>query len=259
MTNKARLSELYSRISKHSQYQMPAMNMCGLIDADSKLRCHSHYENERLDFLLDKIDVRGKKILDIGGNTGYFSFELLNRGAESIVFYEGNKDHAEFVKEVADFLGLSRKLEVHSEYYGFSGSNDDNQYDIVLLLNVLHHVGDDYGEKFTTIGSAKNEIIRELLSVISKTEYIFFQLGFNWHGNRNMPLFTNGTKSEMIHFIHDGIKDYCDILHIGIAETTKSGRTKYMPLTDRNVMRDDAKGEFLNRPLFILRSKYADA
>lgn len=253
--NEQRLSELYSRISKHSQYQLPALNIAGFVEENGKIT-RPHYERERLDFLLKKINVKGKRVLDIGGNTGYFSFELLNRGVDSVVFYEGNEDHAEFVREAAELSGLSDKIEVHPHYYSFTGNDASGGYNIVLLLNVLHHVGDDYGEKFYTISNAKSEIIRELIFASEKAKYVFFQLGFNWHGDRNMPLFTNGTKKEMISFIQDGIKECCDILHIGIAERDKAtGAITYNEPTCQNIKRDDSMGEFLNRPLFILRNK----
>ena len=251
-----KLSELYSRISKHSQYHLPALDIVGLVEGNMEI-IHQHYERERLDFLLRKINVEGKRVLDIGGNTGYFSFELLNSGARSVAFYEGNEDHAEFVREAAELLNLSGKIKVHSQYFSFTDNDTHSEYDIVLLLNVLHHVGDDYGEKFRTISSAKSEIIRELIFASEKGEYVFFQLGFNWHGDRNMPLFANGTKSEMISFVQDGIKDYCDILHVGIAERDESsGTITYNEPTCWNIKRDDSIGEFLNRPLFILRNKF---
>lgn len=33
----------------------------------------------------------GKSVLDIGGNSGFFTFELIEKGAKKIHYYEGNK------------------------------------------------------------------------------------------------------------------------------------------------------------------------
>jgi len=58
----------------------------------------------------------------------------------------------------------------------------------------------------------------------------------------------------MIRFIKEGSQDNWEILNIGVAESTKVG-IKYIDLNKRNIRRDDSLGEFLNRPLFILKSK----
>lgn len=237
--NTEHMTELYNRVSKHSQYQT-----CGEFVAK-----RPHYERERLNFLLENLDVRGKNILDIGGNTGWFSLELLSRGAEHVSLWEGNQAHAEFARETA---GHDERLEVHAEYYDFDEA-DTRTYDLVLLLNVLHHTGDDYGGRIPDAEAAKKEILRQLIHIADRTQYIFFQLGFNWKGNINSPLFKRGTKSEMISFVEDGVKGFCDVVSTGIAERNSEGVVKYCQPNAENIRRDDSLGEFLNRPIFLLK------
>ena len=86
-----------------------------------------------------------------------------------------------------------------------------------------------------------------------KTNFLIFQLGFNWKGDTKQCLFEHGTKSEMIQFIKDGIKGFWEIIEIGVAEK-KDGVVTYEPLNVFNVKRNDTLGEFLNRPIFILKS-----
>lgn len=71
---KNKLIELYNESSKHSGYQILASNLEEIIDK-SKLKISSRYERERLNYIISKIDLKGKRILDIGGNTGFFTFE----------------------------------------------------------------------------------------------------------------------------------------------------------------------------------------
>ncbi len=86
------------------------------------------------------------------------------------------------------------------------------------------------------------------------TPVLAFQMGFCWKGNRNLPFFTKGTKGEMIHFILEGIQGFWEIMATGIPE--KHGEEiVYCPLNAQNIQRNDSLGEFLNRPLFLLRSK----
>lgn len=249
------LVNLYEKTSKHSNYQILSTRLSKFIDKNS-LQIKSRFEKERLSYILSKIQVQGKTILDIGGNTGFFSFELIDSGAASVDYFEGNNDHADFVKEAAEILNENRII-VHNSYFTFSSaelSSFNFSYDISLLLNVLHHYGYDYGKSEAKIQGVKEEIIKQLNLMSNKAKTIVFQLGFNWKGDKTKPLFDKGTKSEMIKFVEDGIKSYWEILNIGVAEQVDKG-IKYFDLNEKNIERNDKLGEFLNRPIFIMQSK----
>lgn len=245
--------ELYNKTSKHSGYQM-LPNRLSFLLKDSNIKIKSRYEKERLAYIISKIEVEGKNILDIGGNTGYFSFELIDRGAKLVEYYEGNKEHAEFVKEAAKLLNLDDRIIVNNCYLSFDTSSlKGKEYDIALLLNVLHHYGDDYGDKKIQINEAKKEMIKQLNKLAYKAKILVFQLGFNWKGDISNPLFRSGSKAEMISFVKEGIRNHWGVLHVGIAEETNNG-IEYRDLNDKNIERKDNLGEFLNRPIFILKS-----
>ncbi len=247
-----KLVELYEQSSKHSNYQILPRKLTSLIG--EKINIKSRFENERLEFILNNVDVSGKKIIDIGGNTGFFSFELIENGAKQIDYFEGNKFHANFVQLAANLLGDSSKIQVNNSYLNFEDDLRSNSYDIMLLLNVLHHFGDDYGDKNSLKEIAKRKILNQLNSLADKTNMLIFQLGFNWKGNRNLCLFEEGTKKELIDYILNGTKDSWVLIKIGIAEKVDAG-IKYNTLNENNIQRDNSLGEFLNRPIFILKSK----
>jgi SAM-dependent methyltransferase len=187
--------------------------------------------------------------LDIGCNTGYFLFELIERGVKFATGYEGGKFHAKFCQEAISLLEINN-ARIINEYYNF---HEEEHFDIALLLNVLHHVGDDYGDTGLSMKNAKKAIIEQLNSLSNHADFVVFQLGFNWKGDITKCLFENGTKKEMIDFITNGIKNHYDILSIGIAQK-KNGIVYYEDVNEENIKRDDSLGEFLNRPLFILKS-----
>ncbi len=245
------LQQLYAKASKHSNYQILSTRLSSILPPE-EIEIQSRYENERLDYLLKKIVIEDKTALDVGANTGFFSFELLEHGLRHIHYYEGNKDHADFVRIAAGVLEVADKIKITNSYLSF---NDELTiaYDIILLFNVLHHVGEDYGNESLTIKGAKEQILAQLLSLHGTADIIIFQLGFNWKGNRNLGLFENGTKKEMIDFVTSGVKGMFSIDSIGIAER-KNGNIVYKDLSEKNIERDDSLGEFLNRPLFILKS-----
>jgi hypothetical protein len=89
----------------------------------------------------------------------------------------------------------------------------------------------------------------------SRCDKLIFQMGFNWKGDIKQCLFSNGTKKEMIDFIKKGTENYWNIESIGIAQVDSNGSIVYEDLNENNIKRDDTLGEFLNRPIFILKSK----
>lgn len=252
---KNRLTELYACSSKHSNYQiLPAklkelLNITNAIDFKTK----SRYEEERLKYILQNIDIRDKRVLDIGGNTGYFSIEMLINGARKVHYFEGNSTHAEFVELSSRLLKLDSRLLVSNGYYLFDMPLED-RYDVTLLLNVLHHVGDDYNNQINSIRDAKVQILKQLNSLARTTDVIAFQIGFNWKGNSFMGLFKNGTKNELIKFVVNGTKQFWRIVNIGVPESICCN-IKYVDLNNYNIQRQDNLGEFLNRPIFIMRSE----
>lgn len=246
------LIRLYSTKSKHSNYQILPNQLRKLLNVEDVVTS-TRYEHERLNYLLSKVDVRNKSVLDIGANTGYFSFELLDAGAKKVHYYEGNAEHAQFVDLAVRSLELQNVMTVTNDYYPFDGS-DTSHYDVVLLFNVLHHVGDDYGDKKLTVEEAREEILNQLNFLASNCDSLVLQLGFNWQGDTSRPLFERGTKKEMIEFVRSNINSCWDISAIGIAQVTDKS-IEYKDLDESNIERNDSMGEFLNRPILILKSK----
>lgn len=247
-----KLKKLYQNTSKHSNYQTIHDSLKKYLDTN-ELTIHSRFEAERMSFVNNYLDFKDKKVVDVGGNTGYFSFESIAKGAREVVYIEGNKEHAQFVKYVSDDLKLNVKT--HNEYLDFDKNHASlHNTDIVLLFNVIHHLGDDFGDKTLSIQKAKERMIDSINYFHNKTEFLVLQMGFCWKGNRDLLLFDNGTKKEMIDFITNATQGKWDIQTIGIAEEYH-WQTLYSILNETNIERNDALGEFRNRPIFILKSK----
>jgi 2-polyprenyl-3-methyl-5-hydroxy-6-metoxy-1,4-benzoquinol methylase len=253
MTNKELLINLYSQNSKHSNYQILSKRLESLINF-SELTIHTRFESERLEYLLKKINFANKSVLDIGGNSGYFTFEILDRGASHVHYYEGNNSHYQFVKIASEVLEYNKKITCTNDFFSFKRYKQNTKYDIILLLNVMHHFGEDYGNQKVLLKNVKNEIIKQLNNIADIAKFLVFQIGFNWKGNKNFGLFENGTKLEMINFIKEGTYNYWEITDIGIAQKIND-KVIYEDINEINICRDDRLGEFLNRPLFILKSK----
>jgi hypothetical protein len=249
--NMVKLAQLVSKTSKHSSYQLLHPNLATLIQ-NTNYRPSGKWEQERQEYMNKHQSMADLRILDIGANTGYFSFAAIDSGAQSLVCQEGNLEHAKFISLASICLGIEDKIEVRPNYYDFLETNSEKEcYDLVLCLNVLHHLGDDFGSLSLNLNSAKDEMIGALNRLANNTHYCWMQLGFNWKGNPLHPLFSNGTKNELIDFIRQGIQGNWAIERIAVFDPIKK---HYEDASESNLHRFDFLGEFLNRPLFLLRS-----
>lgn len=248
-----RLKTMYEKTSKHSNYQILSEELRHLFCEDN-FEIKSRNEKARLDYILKNINVKDKSILDIGGNTGYFTFELLSNGAKNVEYYEGNNEHASFVELASEVIEKKHQLVVHNKYFDFRKSKI---FDIVLLLNVLHHIGDDFENNDISKEKALKKIIEYMNFMLRNTNILVFQLGFNWKGNVSLPFFENGTKKELIDFVTNGLEKKYKIIKIGIA-VKENDTICYNDLNEINIKRDDTLGEFLNRPLFIIKNNEID-
>jgi hypothetical protein len=188
--------------------------------------------------------------LDIGGNTGYFTFQALAAGASHVRYIEGNQTHAEFVQVASSVVDPGGSIQVTNRYYDFA-AEEDEVVDVAFLLNVVHHLGDDFGSKSVACHEAKELMITSVNRMARKCRRLVFQMGFCWKGNRNLLLFPNGTKQEMIDFVRAGTNGIWDVRVIGVAERDVNGISYGIP-SQENLRRQDQMGEFLNRPLFVM-------
>jgi tRNA (mo5U34)-methyltransferase len=82
-------------------------------------------------------DLRGKTVLDIGCNGGFYSIEMKKRGAERVVAIDSDPYYlkqAHFAAEVSDAEIEFRELDVYSV------ADLKERFDVVLFMGVLYHL-----------------------------------------------------------------------------------------------------------------------
>jgi tRNA (mo5U34)-methyltransferase len=82
-------------------------------------------------------DLRGKTVLDIGCNAGFFSIEMKRRGAERVVGIDSDPRYlaqARLASEVAGADIELRQLDVYDV------ARLEEKFDVVLFLGVLYHL-----------------------------------------------------------------------------------------------------------------------
>jgi len=82
-------------------------------------------------------DLRGKSVLDIGCNAGFYSFEMKRRGADRVLGIDNDEaylDQARFAAEVLDLEVEFRNLSV------FDVHQLKERFDLVLFMGVIYHL-----------------------------------------------------------------------------------------------------------------------
>jgi SAM-dependent methyltransferase len=239
------LRALYDAHSKHSSYQLIHPSLLPLLGDAAGLPAGKH-EAQRQRWFERGVRFADASVLDIGANTGYFSFAALGQGARRVVSQEGNVRHAEFIEAAARRLGLAERLEARPSYFDFAAAPRE-RFDICLCLNVLHHLGDDFGDPAVTIGEARHLMLAGINGLAASSKTLLLQLGFNWKGDVRFPLFEGGTKQAVIDFVRAGTASHWQIDEIVVVDTVSRD---YVPAEAHQLARVDGLGEFLNRPLF---------
>lgn len=252
------LLDQHNRSEKHIGYHILPERVNAAVVNTEYQNHYKYWERERWDYITKHLSFRDKTVLDIGCNVGYFAMSSLDSGALRVTGYEGKTSCADFLTCAIRELGEEDRFIFHNCYYQFNDhNNDDHHYDIALLLNVLHHLGHDYGDNKLDKESAKQKMFEQLNHLSKFVNTLILQFGFNWKGDKNLPLFTGGTKREMIDYVTSATHEDWQILHIGVAQR-QGHDVAYRPVGPENIARDDSLGEFLNRPLFILKSRHID-
>lgn len=250
----ARIHDLLMRTTdagKHSAYQVLPTRLAALV-GQHEAKIFSRFERERFAYLQAKLAFKGTSVLEIGPNAGFFTFEMLDAGASNVTAYEGGGIHCDFIEAAADVLDVADRVSVQREYFTFH-RQDVEKHDIAMLLNVVHHTGDDY-ESTNSIEDAKVAMLEQINGMTRYADQLIFQMGFTWKGKNWNGFFDGGTKAEMINYVANGTQDHWAIEHIGIGQRS-DGTVYYEDANDHNLPRDNSLGEFLNRPLFIMRAK----
>jgi SAM-dependent methyltransferase len=245
----SRLREALAETSKHSQYQAlhpTVLRAVGALDASYS----GKLEQERADYMALCYDFSGKTVLDIGANTGYFSFHALQLGATHTVLAEGNAAHVEALSQMIELLDLQRRTSLLAAYYDFKNPGGA-RYDLGICLNVIHHLGDDFEATMESKEQALQAMASAVQGLSSVCHALFFQMGFNWKGDPDQPLFEHGTKEDVVKFVKGLSDGFWQVRHIAVPDRAE---LDYRALSEHNSGRFDEVGEFCNRPIFYLES-----
>src|SRR5438045_6033127 len=82
-------------------------------------------------------DLRGKSVLDIGCNGGFYSIEMKRRGADRVLGIDSDVRYLRQARFAAEVSGVD--IEFH-ELSVYDVASLGEQFDVVLFLGVLYHL-----------------------------------------------------------------------------------------------------------------------
>lgn len=212
-------------------------------------------DNERAAFMFDHHGVSGQRVIDIGANQGYLAVEAALRGAEMVDAFESNEVDGEFLSQASKSWPELGAVAAHPINYDFGEANN-GRWNYVICLNVLHHIGRYFDNHIESLPEARIVMAQHLQRLLAKGGSIWLQLGFNWQGNTQQPMFAQGTKREMTEFVESVIGPQARISTIGIYNPEKFAYEQVAQDDLGHVLwqRFDNLGEFGNRPLYLIQS-----
>jgi len=210
-------------------------------------------DKERAEFMFDHKSSAGKNVLDIGANQGYMSIEAALRGARSVDAFESNAVDGAFLAQLSHRFAALQAVSAQTLNYEFEQDNN-GRWDHVICLNVLHHVGRYFDGHVRDLSEAKILMAEYLQRLLTPNGAVWLQLGFNWQGNTQQPMFTHGTKQEMTAFVKQMVGLHAKISTIGIYNPQHQAydEVAYGDWAHPLWQRSDGLGEFANRPLYLI-------
>tara|TARA_Y100000592_G_scaffold52137_1_gene82433 strand:+ start:13368 stop:14567 length:1200 start_codon:yes stop_codon:yes gene_type:complete len=134
--------------------------------------------------------AKGKKVLDIGCNEGFFSTQASLAGAKSVTSIDLCQEDIMLASEIRDEItGLNNIEYINTDAVDFI-KNDKNKYNLTFLSSVLHQI-------YPNNKGAHNF----MADIASRTEYLCIESPFG-HKLMNVPLST----------MFDFLCDYFDIV-----------------------------------------------
>lgn len=119
-------------------------------------------------------NIEGLKFLDLGCNSGFYSFMLAINGAKEVIGVDINDDcikQAEFLKEYYEDK-YGKKLNVSISNKNISDIDFDSikKFDCILALSILYFVGRHLGGKYSP--GANEELNRVIGEITKKTDMV---------------------------------------------------------------------------------------
>lgn len=150
------------------------------------------YQRTSMDALLFGSDLNGLTLLDIGSSLGHFCLEALKHGAAGATGLETSPERIRHAREIARLMDLpAQYIEADFEDY----APTPKSFDVVLCLNVLHHLYEPIGAIRKIMSMTRDRFYLEVAPVKAREVMKVANLFSLW-GASNAPLVLLGDTSN---------------------------------------------------------------
>lgn len=127
--------------------------------------------------------VQGKSVLDIGCFLGYFCHEAVRRGASRVVGIDVDENRLRQARQIADCLGMR----IEFKLFDIEQEELTEQFDVILMLNVLHHFRNPISVVDKVIAQTNDRLILEVASPSSaRPAKLLKSMGASWWMRRRL-------------------------------------------------------------------------
>ncbi len=158
----------------------------------------------RVDFIKSKVDLKGKRVLDIGCGGGILAEALAREGAEVTGIDQGEK-----VIKIAKLHSLESQLNINYEQINIENfiKKNKHKFDVITCLEMLEHVPDP-----ASVIKACSQILKPdgklFLSTINRNpkSFLFAIIGAEYI----LKLLPKGTHTYEKFITPSELRDYCN-------------------------------------------------
>ena len=158
----------------------------------------------RVDFIKSKVDLKGKRVLDIGCGGGILAEALAREGAEVTGIDQGEK-----VIKIAKLHSLESQLNINYEQINIENfiKKNKQKFDVITCLEMLEHVPDP-----ASVIKACSQILKPdgklFLSTINRNpkSFLFAIIGAEYI----LKLLPKGTHTYEKFITPSELRDYCN-------------------------------------------------
>jgi 2-polyprenyl-6-hydroxyphenyl methylase/3-demethylubiquinone-9 3-methyltransferase len=158
----------------------------------------------RVDFIKSKVDLKGKRVLDIGCGGGILAESLAREGAEVTGIDQGEK-----VIKIAKLHSLESQLNINYEQINIENfiKKNKHKFDVITCLEMLEHVPDP-----ASVIKACSQILKPdgklFLSTINRNpkSFLFAIIGAEYI----LKLLPKGTHTYEKFITPSELRDYCN-------------------------------------------------
>lgn len=144
-----------------------------------------------------------EKIINIGGNCGYYSLSLLDDNlAEEAIIYDIKSDILDLGESIAESMGLADRCEFKEKMINLEELETLPDSDILICQNVIHHAGDYFDKNMVKDLGWDNYIEMFLEKLRQKYSYSVLAVGFKWNKPKYWNIEKNKRRQQFAEILH---------------------------------------------------------